>query len=87
MYSARMSMDSAWKVGRKRGWWRGGRNGGVLLFVTSLALVNVIYERDPKAVDSPVVRKALGVLRGEGWVDRVATAAKGKGKEAAREKE
>lgn len=81
LYSARMSSDSLWKVGKKRGWWRGVRSGDVLLFVTSLALINVVYERDPKAVDGAVSRKALGVFRGDGWVDRAASVAKGKGKE------
>ena len=70
MYSARMSLDSFWKVGKSRGWWKGVRNGDVLLFVVSLMLVNVVYERDPKAVSGGVLRKSLGMLRGEGWVDR-----------------
>ena len=67
-----MSIDSAWKVGVKRGWWRGIANGDVLLFVLSLATVNVLYEISPRSVSSGVARKGLGVLRGEGWVDRAA---------------
>jgi len=70
LYSARASLDSFWKVGRKRGWWRGIRNGDVLVFVASLMVVNVVYEKDPKAVTGGVVRKTLGMLRGDGWVDR-----------------
>ncbi|EOD47222.1 hypothetical protein UCRNP2_6038 [Neofusicoccum parvum UCRNP2] len=70
LYSARMSIDSFWKVGVKRGWWRGIKNGDVLLFVTSLAVINAVYEKDPKAVNGGVVRKGLGMLRGDGWVDR-----------------
>ena len=70
IYSARMSLDSMWKVGRKRGYWRGVVGGDVVLFVTSLAVINVIYERDPKAVSGGFVRKTLGMLRGDGWVDR-----------------
>jgi len=70
MYSARLSIDSLWKVGVKHGWWRGIKNGDVLLVVMSLALINTIYEVDPKAVNGGVVRKGLGMLRGEGWVDR-----------------
>lgn len=69
LYSARMSIDSLWKVGQKKGWWRGVRNGDVLLFTACIALTNVLYERDPKSVNSGVVRKALGVFRGEGWID------------------
>lgn len=73
LYSARMSIDSLWKVGVKRGWWRGIKNGDVLLFVLSLATVNALYEVAPKSVSSGVARKGLGVLRGEGWVDRATT--------------
>ncbi|KAF2645076.1 hypothetical protein P280DRAFT_444425 [Massarina eburnea CBS 473.64] len=65
LYSARMSIDSLWKVGVKRGWWRGLKNGDVLLFVLSLATVNVLYEISPKSVNSGVARKGLGVLRGD----------------------
>lgn len=70
MYSARLSLDSLWKVGVKHGWWRGIKNGDVLLFAISLAVINATYEADPKAVSGGVIRKGLGMLRGEGWVDR-----------------
>jgi hypothetical protein len=74
LFSTRLSLDSFWKVGVKRGWWKGIKNGDVLLFVASLAVMQSIYEVDPKAIDSPVIRKTLGMLRGDGWVDRAATA-------------
>jgi hypothetical protein len=80
LYSARMSIDSLWKVGVKRGWWRGVKNGDVLLFTLSLATINVLYEMSPKSVNSGVARKGLGVLRGEGWVDRAALPREGKEK-------
>lgn len=70
LYSARTSIDSTWKVGRKKGWWKGVKNGDVLLFTLCLALINCIYERDPKAVNSGVLRKGMGIFRGDGWVDR-----------------
>ena len=70
MASARLSIDSLWKVGVKRGWWKGVRNGDVWVFVLGLMLLNTVYEVDPKAVSGGLVRKGLGVLRGEGWVDR-----------------
>jgi hypothetical protein len=63
-------MDSLWKVGVKRGWWKGVKNGDVLVFVASLAVIQSIYETNPKAVSGGVVRKSLGMLRGDGWVDR-----------------
>ncbi|KAF2232462.1 hypothetical protein EV356DRAFT_568726 [Viridothelium virens] len=71
LYSARLSLDSVWKVGRKRGWWRGWRNGDVLVFTASVVLMSVLFEAQPKAVRGAVVRKGFGVVRGDGWVDRV----------------
>jgi hypothetical protein len=62
----------------KRGWWRGVKNGDVLLFTLSLATINVLYEISPRSVNSGVARKGLGVLRGEGWVDRAALPREGK---------
>ncbi|OJD33113.1 uncharacterized protein BKCO1_3300039 [Diplodia corticola] len=70
LYSFRLSVDSFWKVGVKRGWWRGIKNGDVLLFVASLAVINTMYQMDPKSVNGGVVRKGLSMLRGDGWVDR-----------------
>ncbi|MCJ1285598.1 hypothetical protein MMC26_004939 [Xylographa opegraphella] len=70
LYSTRTSIDSLWKVGVKRGWWKSGKNGDVWVFVASLMLLNAVYEVKPNAVTSGVVRKSLGMLRGEGWVDR-----------------
>ncbi|KAI9704006.1 MAG: hypothetical protein M1820_005627 [Bogoriella megaspora] len=71
LYSVRLSLDSLWKVGVKRGWWKGVRGGDVVLFAASAVLINVVYEVKPNAVEGGVVRKSLGMLRGEGWVDRV----------------
>lgn len=68
----RTSLDSLWKVGRKRGWWKGIRGGDVGLFVASLMVINVIYERDARAINSGVVRRGISSLRGEGlrdWVE------------------
>ncbi|KAI9715158.1 MAG: hypothetical protein M1812_006137 [Candelaria pacifica] len=73
LYGARASIDSLWKVGVKRGWWSGVRNGDVWLFVAGLMLVNVVFEVDAKAVSGGLLRKGLGSLRGEGFVDRAVT--------------
>lgn len=42
----------------------------MLLFVASLAAVNYVYEAQPSAVQGAVIRKTLGMFRGDGWVDR-----------------
>jgi membrane-bound metal-dependent hydrolase YbcI (DUF457 family) len=70
LFTTRLSLDSLWKVGVKHGWWKGFRNGDVLVFTASLMAMQIIYEKDPKAIDSPVVRKVLSLLRGEGFIDR-----------------
>lgn len=69
LYCVRMSLDSFWKVGVKRRWWKGVAGGDVALFAASLCLINVVYERNPKAVTDGIVRKSLGMLRGDGWVE------------------
>ncbi|KAK3703705.1 hypothetical protein LTR37_014283 [Vermiconidia calcicola] len=86
LYSARLSIDSFYKVGKKRGWWRGIRNGDVLLFVVSLALLGYVYEVQPGAVQGAMLRKGIGVMRGEGFVDRAAPQSK-EGTEVMEEKE
>lgn len=64
LYSVRTSVDSLWKVGKKRGWWKGVAGGDVAVFVASLALINCVYDRRKEAVDSGI-GKGLGWLRGE----------------------
>lgn len=69
--SVRLSIDSAWKVCKKRGWWKGVRGGDLGVFVAGLMVINAVYERDAAAVQGSMVRKGLGFLRGEGFIDRV----------------
>ena len=71
-------MDSGYKIGVKKGWWKGRKGGDVLVFVASLAAINVVFERNPEAINSGLVRRGLAGLRGEGWVDRVKEMAKEK---------
>ncbi|KAF2724474.1 hypothetical protein K431DRAFT_281905 [Polychaeton citri CBS 116435] len=66
LYSARLSVDCLWKVGVKRGWWKGWKGGDVAVFMLGLALLGAVFEKDRKAIDSGVVRRGLEVLRGEG---------------------
>lgn len=81
MYSVRLSLDSVWNVGVKRGWWRGVRGGEVGLFVLGLAALGAVYEVDREAVRGGMVRKGVGWLRGE------VEDGKGKGKENENENE
>lgn len=70
LYAARASVESVWKVGRKRGWWKGIKGGDVALFVMGLGMINVAYEREAEARRGKVVDKNLGrgvkFLRGDG---------------------
>lgn len=71
LYSVRLSIDSTWKVGVKRGWWKGIYNGDVWIFVMALALTGAVYEVDSEAVQGRLFRKAFGFLRGEDWTDKI----------------
>lgn len=64
LYSMRLSIDSLWKVGVKRGFWKGFEGGDVAVFVAGLAMMNVIYEKRRAIVDGEVGR-GIGWLRGE----------------------
>ena len=64
LYSMRMSVESTWKVGRKRGWWKGWDGGDVAVFVVGLALTNAIFEVRRDAIE-PGTGKGLAWLRGE----------------------
>lgn len=69
LYSARASVDSLWKVGVKRRWWRAMKGGDVWLFVVAMALTGVVYERDARAVREANWRKGISWVRGETWKD------------------
>ncbi|KFY44655.1 hypothetical protein V494_01395 [Pseudogymnoascus sp. VKM F-4513 (FW-928)] len=65
LYMSRLSMDSVWKVGVKRGWWKSLKGGDVWLFVAALAVVNAVYTKDHNAIKGGAVRRVLAGLRGE----------------------
>ncbi|EGR49036.1 uncharacterized protein TRIREDRAFT_77736 [Trichoderma reesei QM6a] len=69
LYTARASVDSLWKVGVKRRWWKAMRGGDVWVFVLALMVTGVVYERDAKAIREGQWRKGVSWLRGEGWKD------------------
>jgi len=61
----RLSMDSVWKVGVRRGWWKSLKGGDVWLFVAALAVVNAVYTKDQNAIKGGAVRRVIAGLRGE----------------------
>ncbi|KAI1405052.1 hypothetical protein F4819DRAFT_445592 [Hypoxylon fuscum] len=70
LYSARTSVDSLWKVGVKRRWWRATMKGGdVWVFVFALAITGAVYERDARAIRESRVRKGISWARGTGFRD------------------
>jgi len=69
LYSARTSVDSLWKVGVKRRWWRAMAAGDVWVFVLAVLLTGVVYERDARAVREDSWRKGVSWVRGQGWRD------------------
>ncbi|UNI22741.1 hypothetical protein JDV02_008604 [Purpureocillium takamizusanense] len=72
LYSARASVDSLWKVGVKRRWWKAMKGGDVWVFVLALMVTGVVYERDARALREREWRKGMSWVRGEGWKDWVA---------------
>lgn len=85
MYFFRAAIDSAWKTGRKRGLWKGGRGGEVWLFVLSWAVIGSILEANPTAVQGPGIRKYLSWLRGDGWTDPASETEKRKARKVKKE--
>jgi hypothetical protein len=69
LYSARVSVDSLWKVGVKRRWWRAMGGGDVWVFVLALMVTGVVYERDARAIRESQWRRGVSWIRGEGFRD------------------
>lgn len=69
LYSARASVDSLWKVGVKRRWWKAMKGGDVWVFVLAVMATGVVYERDSRAIREKEWRKGVSWIRGEGWRD------------------
>ena len=69
LYSIRLSIDSMWKVGKKRGWWKGVKGGDVLLTVAGLGVINVVFENHRDGMGG--AGKGIGWLRGEELVSKV----------------
>ncbi|KAI0879977.1 uncharacterized protein GGS22DRAFT_176130 [Annulohypoxylon maeteangense] len=69
LYSARTSVDSLWKVGVKRRWWRAMKGGDVWIFVLAIAITGAVYERDARAIRETHVKKGVSWARGSGFKD------------------
>jgi len=82
LYFFRLAIDSAWKVGVKRGLWRGFKGGEVLIFVASWGLIGSLLESNPNAVTGSGMRKSLAWMRGDDFMDPAELAARRKGKKA-----
>ncbi|RPB20710.1 hypothetical protein L211DRAFT_841429 [Terfezia boudieri ATCC MYA-4762] len=64
-YTARLALVSLWKTGVKRGWWRGVKNGDVVLFVLGLAAMGAVWEAGGElGVNEGYVRNGLEMLKG-----------------------
>ncbi|KAM7221786.1 hypothetical protein V8F06_002779 [Rhypophila decipiens] len=69
LYTTKTSIDSLWKVGTKRRWWKAMKGGDVWVFVAALMLTGVVYERDRAAIKEAAWRKGISWARGEGFKD------------------
>lgn len=69
LYSARTSLDSLWKVGVKRRWWKAMRGGDLWVFVLALAITGAVYEKDVRAIREGNWRKGVSWVRGTSWRD------------------
>ncbi|KAM0556979.1 hypothetical protein ACHAPJ_005658 [Fusarium lateritium] len=69
LYSARASVDSLWKVGNKRRWWKSMKGGDVWVFMLALMVTGVVYEKDAQAIRETNWRKGVSWLQGQGWRD------------------
>lgn len=69
LYSARASVDSLWKVGVKRRWWKAMKAGDVWVFVLAVMLTGIVYEKDAQAVREGGWRKGISWIRGQGFRD------------------
>ena len=63
MYSVRASLDSYWKVGLKKGWWSNKGNKDLWVLVASIALLNVVFELRPDAVQSSIIKRGLNMMK------------------------
>ena len=69
LYSARASVDSLWKVGVKRRWWKSMKGGDVWVFMLALMVTGVVYEKDAQAIRETNWRKGVSWLQGQGFKD------------------
>lgn len=80
MYFLRAAVDSAYKTGVKRGVWKSGKGGDLCVVVLAWAVMGVILEARPSAVQGGGIRKVLAWMKGDGFVDPIEVAVKKKAK-------
>lgn len=69
LYSARASVDSLWKVGVKRRWWKSMKGGDVWVFMLALMVTGVVHEKNAQAIREANWRKGMSWVQGQGWRD------------------
>ncbi|EED20507.1 conserved hypothetical protein [Talaromyces stipitatus ATCC 10500] len=77
-YIFRSAIYSAWATGVKRRYWREWKTGELALIVVSWALIGMVLESTPEAVEGAGLRKGFAWLRGDGFADPVEVALKRK---------
>lgn len=65
MYTTRLSLDSFWKVGKKKGWWRGVKGGDVGLFVVALATLSILFDSQRAVFAKDRSMTLIRLLRGD----------------------
>ena len=65
LYSFRISLDSIWKLGIKKRWWKGDKNVDVWVIVMSLMVFNSIHDLNPDAITPGLLRKTLASMKGK----------------------
>ena len=65
MYVTRLSIDTLWKVGVKKRWWKGIRGGDVLVMTAALATLNVLYDVKRSTFAKEQTMMVVKLLRGD----------------------
>lgn len=65
MYSSRLTAQTLWKLGEKKGIVKGIKNGEVIIFSLSMAVLLSLYEVGPRdSIPGTILRSALEQISG-----------------------